>query len=234
LIQEVGRVAELWRYPVKSMAGESLSEVEVSWFGLAGDRRWAFVRPGIVQSGFPWLTIRERSDLCRYRPRFRDPEQPDVSKTVVTTPAGEEVDVTDPGLAAELGDGVRLIRQYRGIFDAMPLSLIGTPSLAAIGELAGRELPVQRFRPNLLVEPADGAPFAEDGWVGRVLRIGGMRMRVDERDPRCVIVNVDPETTDRDPAVLRAIAQERDTCLGVYGSTVEPGRVAVGDTVVLE
>ena len=231
---EVGRVAELWRYPVKSMAGESLSEAEVSWFGLAGDRRWAFVRPGIVDSGFPWLTIRERSDLCRYRPRFGEPAQPDVSATLVTTPAGRELDVTDPALAEELGDGVRLIRQYRGIFDAMPLSLIGTPSLGAIGELADRELPVQRFRPNLLVEPADGAPFAEDGWVGRVLRIGGMRMRVDQRDPRCVVVNVDPETAERDPAVLRAIAQTRDSCLGVYGSVVEPGRVAVGDAVVLE
>ena len=233
-MSEVGRVAELWRYPVKSMAGEPLREADVSWFGLAGDRRWAFVRPGMVENGFPWLTIRERSDLCRYRPRFRDPAQPDTSATVVTTPAGEEVDVTDPALATELGDGVRLIRLYRGTFDVLPLSLIATPSLAAIGELAGRELPVQRFRPNLLVEPAGGAPFEEDGWVGRVLRIGGMRMRVDERDPRCVVVNVDPLTAERDPAVLRAIAKARDSCLGVYGSTVEPGRVAVGDPVVLE
>ncbi|HKP88895.1 MAG TPA: MOSC N-terminal beta barrel domain-containing protein [Thermoleophilaceae bacterium] len=231
---EVGRVAELWRYPVKSMAGEPLHEADVSWFGLAGDRRWAFIRPGIVESGFPWLTIRERSDLCRYRPRFRDPSQPDTSATVVTTPGGEELDVTDAALAAELGDGLQLIRQYRGAFDALPLSLMGTGSVRAIGEVAGRELPVQRFRPNLVVEPADGAPFAEDGWIGSTLRIGGMRMRVDDRDPRCVVVNVDPETTERDPAVLRAIAQTRDSCLGVYGSTVEPGRVAVGDAVVLE
>jgi uncharacterized protein YcbX len=233
-VDEVGRVAGLWRYPVKSMAGEPLREADVSWFGVAGDRRWAFVRPGIVDSGFPWLTIRERSDLCRYRPRFRDPAQPDTSATLVTTPAGDEVDVTDPALAEELADGVRLIRQYRGVFDAFPLSLIGAPTLAAVGELAGRELAVERFRPNLLVEPAAGTPFAEEAWLGRVLRIGGMRMRVDDRDPRCVIVNVDPVTADRDPAVLRAIASTRDSCLGVYGSTVEPGRVAVGDQVVLE
>jgi uncharacterized protein len=61
-----------------------------------------------------------------------------------------------------------------------------------------------------------------------------MRMRVDQRDERCVVVNVDPVTTERDPAVLRAIADERQACLGVYGSTVQPGRVAVGDAVLLD
>jgi uncharacterized protein YcbX len=59
-------------------------------------------------------------------------------------------------------------------------------------------------------------------------------MRVDQRDPRCVVVNVDPDTSERDPAVLRAIAQARDSCVGVYGTTVDPGRLAVGDPVVLE
>ncbi len=57
----VGRVVGLWRYPVKSMAAETLTEVEVSWQGFAGDRRWAFVRGGVIQSGFPWLTLRQRN-----------------------------------------------------------------------------------------------------------------------------------------------------------------------------
>ncbi len=70
--------------------------------------------------------------------------------------------------------------------------------------------------------------------MGAVLSVGGLRMRVDKRDQRCVMVNVDPDTTRSDPAVLRAIAREREACLGVYGSTVEPGRVAVGDPVVVE
>ena len=67
-----------------------------------------------------------------------------------------------------------------------------------------------------------------------MLRIGGMRMRVDKRDKRCVMVNIDPVTARRDPAILRAIARERQVCLGVYGSTVEPGRVAVGDPVMID
>jgi uncharacterized protein len=231
---ELGRVAALWRYPVKSMGAEALEEVEVSWNGLAGDRRWAFIREGMERSGFPWLTIRERPDMSQHRPSFVEPDQPDASPVVVRTPAGEDLDVLDPALAARLGDGVRVIKQNRGVFDTMPLALITTRTIAGLGALVGAELDPLRFRPNLLVEATGDAAFPEDGWVGSVLRIGGARMRVDKRDMRCVMVNIDPATTERDPAILRAIGRERDTCLGVYGSTVQPGRVAVGDPVLLE
>src|SRR5690242_15102227 len=111
---EIGRVVSLWRYPVKSMAAESLHEVEVSWHGLAGDRRWAFIRDGVVQSGFPWLTIRERAEMRHYRPSFAQPDRPNASAVIVRTPAGATFDMIDPALAAELGDGVRLIKQDRG------------------------------------------------------------------------------------------------------------------------
>jgi uncharacterized protein YcbX len=232
--REVGQVAALWRYPVKSMAAEALDEVDVSWHGLAGDRRWAFVQDGLERSGFPWLTIRERSDMWRYRPSFLDPSKPDASRTVVRTPDGRELAVVDPALAAELGPGARVIKQNRGVFDVSPLSLTTTASVAAIGELVGARLEPHRFRPNLLVEASGDDPFAEDTWVGAVLQIGDARMRVDLRDERCVMVNVDPATSERDPAILRTIARERDACLGVYGSTVTPGRVAVGDPVLLE
>ena len=77
---------------------------------------------------------------------------------------------------------MRVIKHDRGIFDTFPLSIITTQTLARLGEMVGLGLDVQRFRPNILV-PADGAaPFSEDNWVDHVLRIGGMRMRVDKRD----------------------------------------------------
>jgi uncharacterized protein len=234
----VGRVAALWRYPVKSMAAEELDGAEVSWHGLAGDRRWAFIRDGQVRSGFPWLTIRDRPELARYQPRFAEPERPNGSPALVRTPSGSEFDVADPVLAAELGPGVRVIKCDRGIFDTMPLSLLTTQALASLGRLVGTEPAAGRFRPNLLVAASgagvSGRDFPEDAWVGRVLRIGGLRMRVDQRDQRCVMVTIDPVTLRRDPAILRAIARERDARFGVYGSTVEPGRVAVGDPVELE
>src|SRR5712691_354988 len=229
----VGHVAALWRYPVKSMAGENLTFAEVSWQGLAGDRRWAFIRAGQERNGFPWLTIRERPELAHYRPRFVEPGRPDASAVLVRTPSGTELDVADPALAAELGPGVRLIRQHRGIFDTMPLSLVTTQTLADLSLLTRTPLVAGRFRPNLLVEACE-LGFPEDGWVGRVLRIGGLRMRVDQRDKRCVIVTIDPVTLSRNPAILRAIADERDARLGVYGSTVEPGMIAVGDLVTVE
>ncbi len=232
--REVGRVAALWRYPVKSMGAEALEAVEVGWNGLAGDRRWAFVREGMERSGFPWLTIRERPELWLYRPWLAEPDRPDGSAVMVRTPSGRDLDVVDPELAAELGHGARVIKQDRGVFDTMPLSLLTTRTVAGLGALVGADLDVLRFRPNLLVEAADGAEFPEDAWVGSVLRVGGMRMRVDKRDQRCVMINVDPATALRDPAVLRAVAREREACLGVYGSTVQPGRVAVGDPVLID
>lgn len=232
--QVIGRVAAIFRYPVKSMAAESLESADVSWHGLAGDRRWAFVRPGLERSNFPWMTIRERSDMGSYAPAFRDAADPEGSATLVRTPAGRELEVTDPELAAELGEGVRLIKQNRGVFDAAPLSLVTTQSIANLAASVGTDLHPLRFRPNLLVEAVAGdAPIPEDAWIGQVLRIGGMSMRVDRRDSRCVIVNVDPETSERDPRVLKTIAREREACTGVYGAPAEPGRVAVGDPVLL-
>jgi uncharacterized protein YcbX len=172
--------------------------------------------------------------MVHYRPRFVEPDRPDASRTMVRSPSGHEFDVVDPALATELGEGVRVIKQDRGIFDAMPLSVITTQTVADIGELVGAKLDVLRFRPNLLIEAAGQTAFPEDAWVGRVLRVGPIRLRVDARDERCGVVNVDPETASRDPAVLRAIARHRQVCLGVYGSTVEPGRVSVGDPVFVE
>jgi uncharacterized protein YcbX len=216
------------------MAAEELPAAEVGWFGFAGDRRWAFVRDGVVQSGFPWLTLRERGDLNHYRPSFVEPASPDKSPTTVRTPAGATFDVVDPALAAELGPGVRVIKQNRGVFDTFPLSLITTQTIAGLGALLDRRLETARFRPNLLVEAADAAPFPEDGWVGSVLRIGGLRLRVDKRDGRCAVITIDPLTTERDPAILRTVVTDRQGCLGVYGTTVEPGRVAVGDAVLVD
>jgi uncharacterized protein len=231
----IGRVIGLWRYPVKSMAAEPLAEVDVSWNGLAGDRRWAFIRNGVPQSGFPWLTLRERADMNQYRPSFIDPAQPDKSPTMVRTPSGAAFDVTDPALGADLWpEGVRVMKQNRGIFDTFPLSLITTQTISRLSEMVGTQLDVQRFRPNILVEASEPSAFLEDSWVGCVLRIGGLVMRVDKRDGRCVVITIDPATGERNPAILRTVARDREGCLGVYGSTVQPGRAALNDLVLME
>lgn len=245
----VGTLAQLWRFPVKSMAGEALAESAVGRHGLAGDRRYAFIRPHLQRSGFPWLTIREKVELVHYRARFADPSQPDRSITLVTNPAGLERDVVDPALCAELGEGVTMIKQDVGVFDTAPLSLLSLQTISSLAALVrspdhaapAAPLAALRFRPNLVVDvdPAapGGAAFPEDEWVGRLLQIGapgrGLTLRIDARDQRCVMINVDPATGARDPSILRTVAAERQARLGVYASTVSPGHVAVGDQVTL-
>jgi hypothetical protein len=138
-------------------------------------------------------------------------------------------------LARRLGDGVRVIKVGSGIFDTFPLSLLTVQSVEGLSNLVGQTLKSLRFRPNLLINASEGDPFPEDQWAGAVLRIGGLRCRLDQRDKRCVMVNIDPaDTTSTNPAVLRTIAKERNAHFGMYGTTVQPGEVSVGDPVVLE
>lgn len=231
--QRVGTVQALYRYPVKSMAAQSLVRCPVSWHGLAGDRRYAFVRPGLERSGFPWLTIRERPELWRHVPRFVDDMDVEGSDVFVTTPEGGELAVTDPELAQRLGAGVRLTKVYSGVFDTFPLSVLTARSVDALGAAVAQPLAPVRFRPNIVIDTGDSAPFLEDGWVGSVLRIGTARCRLDKRDKRCVVVNTDPATLTANADVLRAIARDRDAHFGVYGSIVTPGEIAVGDPVSL-
>ncbi len=234
-VGSVGRVVGLWRYPVKSMAAEALSKVDVSWHGLQGDRRWAFIRNNSVRNAFPWFTLRQRNDMTKYVPSFADPSKADTSKTVVQTPSGDMLDIDDPALGLSLcPEGAQVIKQGRGVFDTFPLSLITTQTIARLSEMVGEELDVLRFRPNILVEADDDVPFLEDSWVGQVLRIGALRMRIDQRDSRCVVITIDPATGGRNPEILRTVIDQRQQCLGVYGSTVEPACVALSDKIELE
>jgi len=187
------------------------------------------------RSGFPWLTIREKSDLWRYQPYSVDPQDVESSKTMVRTPEGDELEVTDPELIRRLGDGVRVMKQYRGVFDTFPLSFLTVQSVEGLSDVVGQALLPLRFRPNILINASEPVPFPEDGWAGATLRAGGLRCRLDRRDKRCVMVNVDPsDPALSNPQVLRAIVKEREAYFGMYGTTVEPGEVSVGDPVILE
>ena len=230
---QVGIVTGIWRYPVKSMAAEALTSGCLSWTGVAGDRRWAFVRPESGANGFPWHTIRENPAMSAYVPRLLDPGRPDKSAVQVRAPGGRAYRLTDPRLADELGAGLRLMRLDRGTFDAMPVSLITTATVAALcgaAAVPGNEL---RFRPNVVITATSGVPYAEDEWVGRSLHIGAATVRVDRRDTRCIVVNVDPATGVPDAPVLKIIGRHRRARAGVYGSTMRLGPIRVGDLVTI-
>jgi uncharacterized protein YcbX len=234
-LSHVATVRAVYRYPVKSMGAEPLDAVDVDWYGVVGDRRFGFVQEA-DRSDFPWLTIREVPGMTRYGARCGADAEKDAP--TVTTPDGRELAVTDPALAGELADAhgkpVRLVRTFRGLFDCFPLSVMSVQTVAGIGSLAARELHPLRFRPTIVVDGLEDA-FPEDGWVGRTLQFGdgdaAPRMRVDVRDGRCMMINFDHETAERDPAVLRAVAQNRDACAGVYGSVQRPGVLRTGAPV---
>lgn len=220
------------------MRGESLPQAHLYWHGLDGDRRNAFVRQG-ANSDFPWLTGRELPELMLYTPRFARPDDPRSSPIVVTTPDGRELSLEAPELMEELqrayGKDIFLLKLGRGTYDSQVLSLISTASVAALERSAGMELDSDRFRQNVIISTRDGRPFQEEEWLGRVLIFGdgddGPRIHLSRRIVRCVMVNIDPATAERDPRVLKTVAQTRDSCAGVYASVERTGMIRVGDPV---
>jgi uncharacterized protein YcbX len=125
------------------------------------------------------------------------------------------------------------MRLARGTVDAMPVSLISTATVAQLCSLAGVTRNELRFRPNLVISPDGNVPFAEEDWIGCSLRIGEAVLRIDRRDSRCVMVNVDPDTGRPSGDMLKVIGRHRGARAGVYGSTVAPGRIQLGDRVTV-
>jgi len=233
----LGIIKQIFRYPVKSMIGESLASAELGWHGLVGDRRFAFRRIG-DRSGFPWLTAGRLPSLLQYRPYYPEPDAPG-SHIQIVTPDGQDVAGENPLINAQVstlfGNPVELLYLKQGIFDEAPLSLISTATLAVLSANANLVADVRRFRPNLLIESVSGQPFAEDAWVGSVIAFGdstiGPRMSVAQQDPRCSMINLDPDTAQADPRLLRAVAKAHQSCAGVYGATFRPGTIRVGDLI---
>jgi len=231
----VGHLVKIYRYPVKSMAPETLKAVDISWFGLSGDRRWAFIRNDVIKSDFPWLTIRDVNNMNHFKPYFINKTDPDKSDTMVKTPTGKIFDITNPILANELyPKGARIIKQARGVFDTFPLSLITTQTVESLAKSLKSDITPERFRPNFLVKTLKNEPYPEDKWVGKTLLIGNMRMRIDKRDGRCAVITIDPITSEKNSEVLKQVYKNREGCLGIYGSTVTPGKVSIYDEVYIE
>ena len=232
----IGRVSQVARYPVKSMAGEPVAELNLRWPGADGDRQYAFVRRG-NRSRFPWLTARDVPSLVLHRPSFRDPADPRHSAVDVVTPAGERLPLDHPALIASLseaaGTDVELIQVGRGIFDSMPVSLTTTAFLAAVDAAHALPLDPRRFRMNIVIE----SEASDTAWHGGVLAFGegegSARLLVNDAIPRCAMVTVDPDTAARDPSILRTVAGRFGNNVGSYCATLQCGLIRPGDPVWL-
>jgi len=223
----LGVVADLWRFPVKSFGGERLRRAFVGPFGLLGDRRYA------VDAGGGPVTARRTPALLAFRAGYGEADA--AEHLTVTLPDGQVVPVGDDVLYAALRDAVgadvSIAESPMGIFDAAPLHLLGEPSIVALGEAAGMELDRRRFRANVLVEPDSGEPFGEDDWIGCRLTIGEALVEVVVNTERCAVTTIDPDTGERHPDVLRALAKTRENLFGVYARVLRPGWVATGDPI---
>lgn len=234
----VAEVTQLYRYPVKSMRGHAIPETKLGWHGFAGDRRFALTRSD-SESGLPWLSSRELPQLLLYEAAFADPANPDRSPITVTTPGGQLVALNSSELLRELEDlykgKLHLMQLWRGTFDSMDVSLISSNAIESLSATIGQPLEVERFRPNVLVRVTDPRPYPEDQWVGELLVFGdrpdSARLRVNRKDLRCNIVNLDPRTAEKGPDVLGEVARNRRNLLGVYGSAERAGTIRVGDAV---
>jgi len=223
-------------YPMKSMAGVPVEQAELTLQGLRDDRRFAFVQRQ-SRSAFPWLTAREHAALVRYRPRWSTADGRRVLE--VLTPAGQLMPVPSDELCAELeaatGRPLFLLQDHRGSQDVAQVSLISLATVDRIAALSGTAPQPARFRANLYLANPEGEPFAEDAWVGRVLRVGEqVRIAITQPDDRCAMITVDPDTAETNPAVLRAVAAEHGNKAGVYGVVLTPGTVRRDDPVYLE
>ncbi len=254
----VGKVDSLWRYPVKSMRGEELDEAFASFSGIYGDRLFAF-ESSASPKGFPYLTAREQQRLLQYRPHFRHPEKaarpinlteaesmganpvwadPSELMVDVETPDGQTLAIDNPALIDLLRADIdqkhqlTLMRSERAMTDCRPVSIFSLQSGRQLGEETGTPIDKRRFRANVYVDLTSAQGFAENEFVGKTLRIGPkVVVTVLERDARCVMITLDPDTGEKTPAILKKVAQAHEGMAGVYGAVMVEGMLHKGEPV---
>ncbi len=253
-------VVSLWRYPVKSMMGEELHAVEITERGLLGDRAYALIDqtdgkivsaknpkkwPGMfsfratltgpavqITMGDGTILTGDRAELNR-RLSSALGREVSIETTPPQSPTLEEYwpdienlahrdEVTDEGIPSG------------GFFDGAFVHLLTTATIDALRKAypQGR-FEARRFRPNIVVAPAEGEEgFIENGWVGHTLAIGEqVRLSITRPCPRCVMTTLPQGDLPEDPGILRAAAEQNQAQVGVYAGVLQGGTIRRGDTV---
>ena len=238
--------------------GEELDEAFASFSGIYGDRLFAF-ESSASPKGFPYLTAREQQRLLQYRPHFRYPDKAarpinlteaekmganpvwaDFAELMVDveTPDGKTLAVDDPALIDMIRADIdqkhqlTLMRSERALTDCRPVSVFSLQSARQLAEETGTSIDKRRFRANVYVNLTSAQGFAENEFVGKTLRIGPkVVVTVLERDARCVMITLDPDTGEKSPEILKKVAQAHDGMAGVYGAVIVEGMLHKGDSV---
>jgi uncharacterized protein YcbX len=227
-----GTVSRHWRDPVKSLLGEECRELAIEPRGVAGDRLYALRdAEGKLGSGKNTRRMRQIDGLFSLRARSRADGKPEI-----LFPDGRWLPGDDPGihwaLSSLLGVDVTLAREASvSHFDSSPVHLVITRALGWLrARLPSSKVDERRFRPNLVVETDED----EQAWLGRVLRVGDVRLRGDAPTERCRMTTLPQSDLPNDPKILRCVAQAAGLNFGVYAQVLTPGAVAIGDRVSLE
>jgi hypothetical protein len=207
-------VAGIWRYPVKSLAGEALDSAAIDRDGVAGDRLVHVCGPEGVR------TSRRHYRLLGLRGTLGLDGQPLVNGRLWSRPESLALIRNAAGDDAWLETAAREDR-----FDVLPLLVATDGAVAAFGR------DIRRLRPNILISGVDG--LAEVAWPGATLHIGEAIVRLDSLRPRCPMTTVDPDTLERDPEVLRDIGRRFRGRLALNAEVIRGGTIRAGQSVEL-
>lgn len=232
-----GIVAALWRYPVSSLGGERLEACAVDATGLAGDRAWGLADRDSGETAFP-------ESKRRWRPAPQIQARDAGNGLRFDFPDGRSLAAEAAGdaLAAHFGFPVALRRHaaeatetattgpLKPRYERHPIHILTTASLAALQAiLPGSAIDERRFRPNLVLALPGAEGFAETGWIGRLVAIGDVRIRIVDPCVRCAFTTLAQGGLPLDPAVLMAVTKRNATHLGVLCTVEAPGEIRVGE-----
>ncbi|MBV8198827.1 MAG: MOSC domain-containing protein, partial [Candidatus Eremiobacteraeota bacterium] len=204
----IGTLAGIARYPIKSLHPQPLDRAQVVRDGIEGDRTEAFfVRAGAQRLG------------KTYRGKEND------HLHLISDAHEARADAARRGVEVELRNGERF-------FDDAPISIVLDRWLEALSQHVGYAVEWQRFRPNLFVRGAGDFDLPETALAGATLSVGRVRLVVRAPILRCVVPTYDPYSTDKDPEVLRFVANQRGNVMGIYCDVTVPGDLRLGDEVI--
>ncbi len=223
-------VAQLWRYPVKSMAGERIAHAEVGDRGIPGDRRLAVFELAPHPSE-KRLSARDVAGLLRFRANLSS------GSAQVAGPELESARWDDELVRDRLSRQCRRELELRpmpdGAFDDSPILLVHLATIAALSAELGADVDPRRFRANVYLEGEGIAAHEEPQLVGREIRCGEVVLEVTKACDRCSITTRDPDTWANWPQLLRHLVQAHDELIGVYCRVKVPGPISEGDPVEL-
>ena len=228
----IGTVKQIWRYAVKSMAGEQLESCTVGLRGIPGDRGWV-----LKDEAGKFATGGKNPLLMQCSARYREaPSNGFVPHVDLRFPdgveAGSDLPDVDARLSALLGKPVLLSASALGDqFDAYPIHVLTTASIEVMSRWNTKaDWDVRRFRPNIFIETEPGIEgLVEFGW--KTLRAGNMELKCEVPAERCAMTTHSQAELPKDPSVLRSIVEAADQNLGVYASVIKSGEIRVGDPV---